>query len=523
MKNKHKVSKNTARVSKKDKFLDKKNGVVFELKYLSKRYFSVLTILLMALLMLLLLQFFYYAYIKTDLINQGLGQADLIGSEKSYDLSCEGCNVLFINVELFRADHVDLINPDKNLTPNIDAFFDKGLVFTNVRSPAGGTYESIVPVFTALDAKLNEHTFFANVQQEGQLLIDLVPSIPQILKKENYLTVNLNCGTHSGAKAYLDRGYNVYTDYWNEEIDKQIKSLMTHLNDFKGTSENFFLQSHFNTLHYPYKMPKYRVSTFKQSYAVLGNKVTKYYDVPLEGTTKIKGGPFDKNAENNVMYKLDVKGVIKDYTFDEYDEMRLEYEEQVKFVDYELDQLFDFLEQNNYLDNTIVVLFANHGDGLFDNEVVTHGVCYESCVHVPLLIRHPKIKEQIIVDDSVGLIDLAPTLYDMLGIQLDYNISGKSFYSELSKKGTITREYTYTTSDEFCDYIKKGNLKLISKEGGIKELYDLSTDPHETKDIYSENRVIAQELEAALDHQKIEALSLLEELKKKFAVPLESN
>lgn len=63
------------------------------------------------------------------------------------------------------------------------------------------------------------------------------------------------------------------------------------------------------------------------------------------------------------------------------------YRQQLQFVDEELGRTFEALEASGRLKNAIVVMYANHGDGLYDNRVPNHGVSYQSCVSVPLLIR----------------------------------------------------------------------------------------------------------------------------------------
>ena len=62
----------------------------------------------------------------------------------------------------------------------------------------------------------------------------------------------------------------------------------------------------------------------------------------------------------------------------------------------------------NSYENSIIVLYSNHGDGLYDNKVPNHGVSYQSCVSVPVLIKHPKVDKFIAVKPTVALIDLIP-------------------------------------------------------------------------------------------------------------------
>ena len=120
--------------------------------------------------------------------------------ESGIDLSCDGCNVLFLNIELLRADRVGLLNPDYNSTPNIDSFFNKSIVFEQASSPSGMTYYSMASVFTATEAMLNKHNRL-RLKHEDKLLIDYFPTIPEVLAVNGYSTVGINRGKYSGKNA----------------------------------------------------------------------------------------------------------------------------------------------------------------------------------------------------------------------------------------------------------------------------------------------------------------------------------
>jgi len=195
---------------------------------------------------------------------------------------------------------------------------------------------------------------------------------------------------------------------------------------------------------------------------------------------------------------------IKEFTEDYYRARKDAYSQQVEYVDNVLGDFFDFLTEKGITENTIIVLYANHGDSLGDNNILTHGVSYQSCVHIPLLIRHPKIKKPVLIKKPVFLIDLVPTIYDMLGIDVDYDVSGVSLIPLIEGR-RYERKYVYGKSKQ-TEYIISGKWKLISIGSMRKRLYNIAKDPYEQYNLLHRYPKIARELEAEIRLKKIELL-----------------
>jgi arylsulfatase A-like enzyme len=177
------------------------------------------------------------------------------------------------------------------------------------------------------------------------------------------------------------------------------------------------------------------------------------------------------------------------------------------YVDDGLKRIFDFLESSGMLNNTIVVLYSNHGDSLYDNGLLGHGISYQSNVHVPVLIRHPKVHEKIEIETPVSLIDLMPTLYSMLNVSPINKISGISLLPLLG--GETYKRYYLFGINSGDRYVRHKNMKLIIEEDNSKRLFNITADPYESNDVSEQNPEILRELEAELQNHEIEQLGLV--------------
>ncbi len=179
--------------------------------------------------------------------------------------------------------------------------------------------------------------------------------------------------------------------------------------------------------------------------------------------------------------------------------------QQLSFVDEELGKLFAALKKGNLLDKTIVVLYANHGDGIYDNRVPNHGVSYQSCVSVPLLIRHPKVKKPLVISTPVPLIDLVPTIYDFLSIPSPREVDGISLMGVI--RGAKHPSDFIFGVDRESQYVRLGDLKLIVWADRTKELYDLRSDPREKVNIAVKHPQIVTALDGRLSEHAMNQLS----------------
>ncbi|MBV8808589.1 MAG: sulfatase-like hydrolase/transferase, partial [Acidobacteriaceae bacterium] len=164
-------------------------------------------------------------------------------------------------------------------------------------------------------------------------------------------------------------------------------------------------------------------------------------------------------------------------------------------LDYEDRVLGDFLAALNrrkLLDKALIVFTSDHGEGLGEHGESTHGYfVYQSTVRVPLIIHWPSEFSRAIserIDEPASLLDVAPTILDVIGIPRPASMRGRSLISG-SNDREIYSESLYARNHFGCAPLRSlrvGRYKYI--ESPNPELYDLVSDPNEARNLYDQHR-----------------------------------
>ena len=169
----------------------------------------------------------------------------------------------------------------------------------------------------------------------------------------------------------------------------------------------------------------------------------------------------------------------------------------IKLIDDQFGRLVQFLENTNQLENTVIIYSTDHGESLGDHGLIEKGCrFYEGLVHVPLVISWPgMVKECLQSEALVELMDITPTLMEILGIpQPDY-MQGMSLWPILSGKKSATSHKPMVRSEFFdalnqpfhtrATMLRDERYKLVGYHGiGLGELYDLEQDPGEFNNLW---------------------------------------
>lgn len=179
---------------------------------------------------------------------------------------------------------------------------------------------------------------------------------------------------------------------------------------------------------------------------------------------------------------------------------------EIAFVDAQIGRIRSFLEAERLLDTTVIVVLSDHGESLGDHGEQTHGFfVYESVMHVPLMMLTPyDALRARRVADLVRTVDVMPTVLDLLGIPSTDNRDGQSVVplmtgamSELGLSAyaeALYARYHYGWSE--LRSVTSDRFKYI--DAPRPELYDLAQDPHETRNLYQDRRVLSDRLQALL-------------------------
>ena len=176
------------------------------------------------------------------------------------------------------------------------------------------------------------------------------------------------------------------------------------------------------------------------------------------------------------------------------------YYAMIEQIDHEFGRLLDYLDETGQRENTIVIFTSDHGEMLCDHGIVLKGCrFYEGLVRVPLIISWPGHFEQNVVSDAlVELLDLVPTLYESIGLEVPYYAQGRSLVPLLTGKShptehpTAHRDFVRTefygainyTDQTHATMYRDRRWKLVAYHGkNLFELYDLENDPWEHHDL----------------------------------------
>lgn len=178
-------------------------------------------------------------------------------------------------------------------------------------------------------------------------------------------------------------------------------------------------------------------------------------------------------------------------TADDFRRLRANYYGLVSLVDNAYGRVLRALEESGQADNTIIVYTSDHGDMLGDHGLMQKSVFYEGATHIPLMIHVPWLsRRQVMMDQPISLVDLMPTLLDLLNVEVPTNIDGRSRAGALRDPSSWRPEDTVVEWHAVQDHSMDGrsirttdNWKLNLYQGDTPELYDLNTDPGELRNL----------------------------------------
>jgi arylsulfatase A-like enzyme len=189
------------------------------------------------------------------------------------------------------------------------------------------------------------------------------------------------------------------------------------------------------------------------------------------------------------------------------------YDGQVAAMDAALGQLLDALRQRGRYENALVIVAGDHGELLGEHGQMGHmgRMLYEPLLRVPLVVKRPGATHRhVILDTPVQLVDLVPTVADVVGVAAPEGVEGRPLdaeahraYAEEGINPFLVARYG-AFYDRAVRVVYDGDYKLISTSRGERMLFDLAADPDEASDLAGRqpDRVqeLSQQLELATPH-----------------------
>ena len=183
------------------------------------------------------------------------------------------------------------------------------------------------------------------------------------------------------------------------------------------------------------------------------------------------------------------------------------YNGEIAYSDSIVGETIGFLESRRALDETLVVMLLDHGEGLGDHGEAEHGLfAYDSTLRVPLIIRLPAgTHGGAVVNRPVSLVDVAPTVLGLLGIAPPAGLDGVDLTPIVTGPGTLPRDELY--AETYYPRLRFNWSELVSvrtqRSKFIRaprpELYDYRADPAESRNLASSQPALVSNLTQILN------------------------
>lgn len=151
----------------------------------------------------------------------------------------------------------------------------------------------------------------------------------------------------------------------------------------------------------------------------------------------------------------------------------------ISFVDSQVGRVLNALDENGYQDNTVVVLWSDHGWHLGEKAITGKNTLWDRSTRVPLIFAGPGIAKSSRCSKPAELLDLYPTLSDLAGLPQPSGLEGHSLKPQLKDANTHRKWPAITTHNHDNHGIRSEHWRYIKYADGSEELYDMRKDPNE--------------------------------------------
>lgn len=393
-------------------------------------------------------------------------------------------NVFFIAIESLRADMIDKQHQGKLIMPNMSDLARKSLVFTNAHSQSTHTDYCITSFLSSLYPmrSLRHHHPVQNAGYPKTQIYDW-------LKRYGYATgiiTSDNTAWCDMVNFMISPGLDVFFDSRNLPATYSAQLRGYAAAKPEKSAKNGDTLDDKRTVNYAKAWLDDQFASGKPAFLHLMFQQT-HFSYPT----------FDDSINPFQPAKLNFPVTFDAYPPDKVDIVRNAYFNAAHNVDIQLGRLLDYLESNEELDNSIIVLIGDHGEGFFEHNLVSHSrLPYEEFSRIPMIVYLPSELAKMhdaprLVDYPTEQIDMAPTICGLLGIPIAPAFQGIDVLADdlpsLDERFTFTHvEVPGQTSGECV--IQGGRWKFMQDRlSGLDYLFDLQADPAEKSNVSSSN------------------------------------
>jgi arylsulfatase A-like enzyme len=165
---------------------------------------------------------------------------------------------------------------------------------------------------------------------------------------------------------------------------------------------------------------------------------------------------------------------------------RIGYSGSVSFVDEQIGRILEVLDKRRILDETVIIYTSDHGDMTGDHFLWRKSYAYEASARIPMLMRGPGIPRGGVNTTPVEIRDILPTLAAAAGAEKPQRCDGENMLTVRRQWIDLEHDVCYSETNHWTA-LTDGKWKYIHHAfDGSEQLFDLSSDAHETRDLAGE-------------------------------------
>ncbi|RWC96315.1 MAG: DUF229 domain-containing protein [Mesorhizobium sp.] len=365
-------------------------------------------------------------------------------------------NVLIFMMESVPSKYIETFGGKYPVTPNIKSYAADSVRFDNIYAHAPSTHYSLFSLFTSM---YNDISYYGMTMQHPYLPLD---SISNTLSAHSFRTGffwSADSRFQRVDEFLLNKGLDTIQDYRGQKCATPTFKLSSE--QWKNMDYNSDLCTAQSTIDW---MNKDEGNPF---FAIMFTAMTHYpyiTDSPM----------FSKMAPSSHA------GLVH-YSDDEKFNA---YLNALKVGDTALGEILESLKQSGKLDSTLVVILGDHGEAFGEHDDYVHAsAIYEENVHIPLIMINKHLFHDQVVHSVGGIVDIAPTILDILGLPLPKQWQGRSLFSEQRPNKT----FFFNPWAGFLFGYREDDRKVVfNATTGKVEQYDLKADPDERTNLFND-------------------------------------
>ena len=383
-------------------------------------------------------------------------------------------NVIVIVIDALRADHLGVMGHSRDVTPQLDRLAAEGILFTHARSAASWTLPSIASLMTSVYPSVHDLLRLPQERGHNRLAQEFL-TLPESLATKGLRTGAVVANPWFWEGTGLSQGFQEVHTIDDAADPREAGAIVSRVIKWlwRNRTAPFFLYVHTMGPHSPYHAPP----SYQGRYTGELRRSELIADFDRLYRTKEQW-----QAYRQIQGRAERDGL----TAAELAYLEAQYDEKLAYVDSQLGLLFDAVDRFDLLENTLIIVTADHGEAFFEHGMIFHGEqLHDELLRVPLIMRMPgNSTVSSRCDAVVELVDLYPTIHEALGFEVVPHLQGRSLLriirGEPGDGVAFAQGYEFKiTTHEWSAFFEYSETPSIASSFKLRELYDLRKDPDE--------------------------------------------